>query len=58
MKNWANLIFEISEFELGEKLDHHFQVKFRDKSIDDNFNALKQYLNLKMAHIGARNRKI
>ena len=40
--------FEILKFELGEKLDLHFQVKFHCESNGDSLDTL----------MGARNRKI
>ena len=53
--------FEILKFELGEKLDHHFRVKFHGESNGDSLDALKRCLDPEMGHkglIGARNRKI
>ena len=36
---------KIFNFELEEKLDHHFQVKFDGKSDGNSLKALKRYFN-------------
>ena len=49
---------EYFKFELGEKLYHHFQVKFHGESNGGSLDALKQCIEPKMAHkglIGAKN---
>ena len=52
---------EIFNFEVGEKLDYYFQVKFHCESNGDSLDALKQCLDSEMGHKGlikAKNRKI
>ena len=48
------------KFELGEKIDHHYKIKFHGESIGNSLDALKRCLDRKMAHkglIGAKNLK-
>ena len=41
-------------FELGEKLDHHFNVKFYGESNGDSLDALKRCLDTEMDHEGQK----
>ena len=52
--------FEILKFELGEKLDHHFKVKFHGESNGDGPDVQKRCLDPEMGHkglVGAKNHK-
>ena len=44
--------FEILKFELGEKLDRHFKVKFHRESNGDSLDDLKRFLDTEMGHKG------
>ena len=49
------------KFELGEKLDYHFKVKFHGESNGDGPDVQKRCLDPEMGHkglVGAKNRKI
>ena len=46
------------KYELEEKIDHHFKVKFHGESNDGSLDALARCLDPEMAHkdlIGAKN---
>ena len=52
--------FKNLQFELGEKLGHHFEVKFRGESNGDSPNVQKRCLDPEMGHkglVGAKNHK-
>ena len=52
---------KILKFELEEKLDHHFKVKFYGELTVDSPDVQKRCLDPEMGHkglVGAKNRKI
>ena len=49
MPYWSQK-FKNLKFELGEKLDHLYEVKFHGESNGDSLEALKRYIDPKIGH--------